>query len=148
MSVHEWLLRLCIACDDLLEERERGGGSGSPCTGNFKLIRFTIQVKLPKICRFESPPPPSLQKNYLSDPNESNPPRKKTVMAPYVHSPFRYEKYSRLLLIVEINCWILIKCCVYLKKTKLYMNYILNPFDLLYLPGENEYLHCHGKRRS
>lgn len=26
MSVHEWLLRFCIACDDLLEERERGGG--------------------------------------------------------------------------------------------------------------------------
>lgn len=42
MSVHEWLLRFCIACDDLLEEREKGGGgSGSPCTGNFKLIRFT-----------------------------------------------------------------------------------------------------------
>lgn len=43
MSVHEWLLRSCIACDDLLEEREKGkgGGSGSPCTGNFKLIRFT-----------------------------------------------------------------------------------------------------------
>lgn len=39
MSVHEWLLRSCIACDDLLEKG--GGGSGSPCTGNFKLIRFT-----------------------------------------------------------------------------------------------------------
>lgn len=26
MSVHEWLLRSCNACDDLLEERERGGG--------------------------------------------------------------------------------------------------------------------------
>lgn len=87
MSVHEWLLRSCIACDDLLEEREKGGRGLDPhalVISNLLDSHSKIAENMPVWI----PSTPISEKKLSLGPQWIQPTPKKKVMAPYVHSPF------------------------------------------------------------
>lgn len=87
MSVHEWLLRFCIACDDLLEERERGGGGLDPHALVISNL-LDSQSKIAENMPVRIPSTPISEKKLSLGPQWIQPTPKKKIMAPYVHSPF------------------------------------------------------------
>lgn len=86
MSVHEWLLRSCIAYGDLLEERERGGGLDPHALVISNLL--DSQSKIAENMPVRIPSTPISEKKLSLGPQWIQPNPKKKVMAPYVHSPF------------------------------------------------------------
>lgn len=87
MSVHEWLLRSCIAYDDLLEERERGGGGLDPHALVISNL-LDSQSKIAENMPVRIPSTPISEKKLSLGPQWIKPTPKKKFMAPYVHSPF------------------------------------------------------------
>lgn len=131
MSVHEWLLRSCIAYDDLLEEREGGGGLDphAPVISNLLDSQSKIAENMP----VRIPSSPISEKNYLSDPNESNPPRKNKLWLHMYILLFSHDMksirdcYWLLRLTVEFSSNV-----VFIKKKKTNYIWIIHWIHLIY----------------
>lgn len=88
MSVHEWLLRSCIAW---LRWSSRGEGKGGGGLDPHALVISNLldsQSKIAENMPVRIPSTPISEKKLSLGPQWIQPTPKKKVMAPYVHSPF------------------------------------------------------------